>query len=182
MVTSTAAARASRGKSSARRCHRTEAPMPDQGADSRGQGDRVVRVDDALGQADDEPGAGAASRPRAGRPARSGRCGGARMVSHSTATSPIEGAGDAATRSVLPNRREEQPVPARSDPTCEPAVPPAADAARLVAAEPAEAVVAEDEVEDAVVGGPADVGPVGRRRQLRRRPPTTRPPRPGRRP
>ena len=56
MVARMAAARASRGKTSRRRRHRVEAPMPDQGADGRGQGDRVVRVDDPVGEAEDGPG------------------------------------------------------------------------------------------------------------------------------
>ena len=46
-----------------------------------------------------------------------------------------------------------------------PPPPPPPDAARLVAGQPAEAVVAEDQVEDAVVLRAADVGPVGGRGQ-----------------
>ena len=56
------------------------------------------------------------------------------------------------------------------------------DAAALVAGDPAEAVVAEDQVQDAVVLRAADVGPARRGPERRRSPPTSRPPRTSPRP
>ena len=77
---------------------------------------------------------------------------------------PDECAGDQ-PRDLAAHRLEEEPVPPGGSPH-RAGGGSAADAARLVPAEPADAVVAEDEVEEAVVGGPADVGPVRRRGQL----------------
>ena len=60
----------------------------DQRAERRGQGHRVVGVDDALGQADDEPDARPASRPRAGARPAPGRCAGPASVSTSRTAAP----------------------------------------------------------------------------------------------
>ena len=68
-----------------------------------------------------------------------------------------------------PDRRSRRRT-AGVQPVCAPAVA-AADAAGLVAGQPAEAVVAEDELEDAVVLRAADVGPHRGRDQLDHRDP-----------
>ena len=183
------------------------APLPqhaaahaDERADRRREGHRVVRVDDALAEAEHEPGDERASRPR-GRTRRGrGRCA-ARAPRHARpATSRMSAAGSSHEIWVpnsAPNMRVRPVAPQR------PAWPPAAaDAAGLVAGEAAEAVVAEDQVEDAVVLRAADVRarrrrpqrddrdpPAGRRRAARRTRPSaarrvgaaTPAPRPGRR-
>ena len=148
---------------------------PDQCAERRGQGDRVVGVDDALGQADDESDAhqGAAPQQESG-PLAVGAAG--PQGDDEEDGTHHQRAGEQPRHHVA-ERRVEEPGEAGRAPHA-PGDPAAADAARLVAREPAEAVVAEDQVEDAVVLRPADVGAVGGGGQRDDRPPTSpRPPR-----
>ena len=146
----------------------------DQRAERRRQGHRVVGVDDPLGQADDEADARPASRPRAGAPARSRSVRRARMVTTSR-TAPMTRAPGSSHDIMLPNsalKRRVTPV----GPHMLPATRPPPTLPDSLPVEPAEAVVAEDQIEDAVVLRPADVGPVGGRASARRWPPTSRRP------
>ena len=93
-------------------------------------------------------------------------------VKPSPATSRISAAGS--NQEIWPPKlalkRRSSPV----GPHIEPAAPDAADAPRLVAGQPAESVVAEDQIEKAVVLRAADVRPVRRRRELDDRDPPPR--------
>ena len=90
MPATTAAARASRGKNDRRRGPQGRGAHADQRADGRGQGHRVVRVDDPLGEAEDQrrdeqpaapqqDGGARAVGPR--RPAASARAGATQRMS-----------------------------------------------------------------------------------------------------
>ena len=139
------------------------AAHPDQGADGRGQDHRVVRVDDALGVAEDQPGQEEpAPEEQEGRPGAvgAGRPAGHPQDGHQADQRTGDQPGDLAAE-----RLGEQPVPSGRAPHGA-GGPAAADAALLVAAEAADAVVAEDQVEDVVVGRAPDVRPGGRRGQL----------------
>ena len=129
------------------------APHPGQRTHRRGQYDRVVGVDDALRVAEDQPGQE--------KPAAEQQEGGTNMVrtwrpagqpQHGNQAN--EGPGDE-PRDLAAERLVEQAIPAGRAPH-RAGRPAATDTALFIAAESADAVVAEDEVEHAVVGRAAD--------------------------
>src|ERR1017187_10904712 len=86
-----------------------------------------------------------------------------RRLIHSNATSAISAAGSSQLiwpPNSLLNSLITLAGPPQIAPPPPPAAPPA-DRAGLVPGQPAEAVIAERELQHAVVGRPADVGPVG---------------------
>ena len=154
--------------------HRADA---DQRADRRRQRHHVVRVDDSLHVAEHQRRSPAASRPTAGRTPGSATVRGRRAPRH-----PQQ-------RGERDQRRREQPAdlaaelgaeqpeqPGRAAEAAAAAWPPPPMPSPVSAAvEPAEAVVAEGQLQDVVVGRPAEVGPVGGRPSAARSPPTSRP-------
>ena len=105
------------------------------------------------------------------------RCAGARRAIHSRHDEAAAARPGAATTIWPPISVVEQPGRARSRPTAPrlPLLAAAADAAGLVAGEPAEAVVAERSARGAVVLRAADVRPATTPATARRSPPTSRP-------
>ena len=138
------------------RCrHRTSAPVADQRADRWRQGHRVVGVEDPGHEAEREAGDEQPAEPE-GQP-------GARREPAAAAGEP-EG-GDAEHQrgrdqpgDLGPDLGAEHPEQPGRTPLAARGVAPA-DRAGLGAVEPAEAVVAEGELEDRVVLRAADVGP-----------------------
>ncbi len=128
----------------------------DDGSDRRRKRHRVVRVDDPLGEAQRDTGDDQPATPEQER-----------------GTGPVGAQGAPAQRDhghQDDQRRGDEPgdltAHLRVEYPGQTGLPPAAagasapaDAAGLVAVEPSEAVVAEDEIEDAVVLRPADIGP-----------------------
>ena len=133
--------------------------------------DRVVRMDDAGGEAEDQRRHGERSAPQEQR--RSCSIGPPGARGHDEATDQQD------------QRRREQPRDLAAEVDVEETVPPGraphragrpgpADATGLVAGEASQSVVAEDQVEDAVVLRSADVRPVGCGRELDDRDPPSR--------
>ena len=141
----------------------SQAPMPTRAPMAGARADRVVRVDDALAEAEHRAGhhEPAAPEQQRGR-VRSVRL--ARHVQHEAGDEEDQRGGQQ-PRGLAAELGVEQAQPAGRAPPAA-GLAPAADAAGLVAGQPAEAVVAEDQVEDAVVLRAADVGPRRRRHQL----------------
>ena len=102
--------------------------------------------------------------PQSTSPARTRSVRACRRVNHSPATSSTSAAGS--SQAIWPPISASNSRRSRSSPHMPPPSAAAADRAGLVAAEPAEAVVAEGELEDRVVLRAADVGAAGRRPQL----------------
>ena len=148
--------------------HRAHA---DQGGQGRGQGDQVVRVDDPLGQADGEPGTGQGAAPEeeggslvvgARGPPGDEQDGGAHE----------EGAGQQPGHHVAEGRVEQAGEAGRAPHAAR--LTRTAHVAGLAPRQSAEAVVTEDQVDDAVVLRAPDIGAVGGRRQRHRRHPPPR--------
>ena len=135
----------------------------DEGRDGRREGDGVVLVEDAghqrEGQARDER----ASHPRRGMRRARVSVRGARPRRHRPAASRMRAAG--MSQEIWPPMLGVEHAAAdRSRPSG--AAAATADRAGLVAADPAEAVVAEGQLEERVVLAAADVGPHARGHEL----------------
>ena len=122
---------------------------PDDGADGRGQRHRVVGVDDPLPETDGQPGHEQPAAPEDHGGADDAGAGGP-PAQPQQRREEYEGGGqqpgDLAAEVGVEQAEQPGGTPAPG-----PAGGPAADAAGLAAVQPAEAVVAEDQVEDAVV-------------------------------
>ena len=105
-----------------------------------------------------------ATRPRAGAAARSRSVRRARSVRSRTQRAHHEGRRAAATTSCSRTSALKSRVKPGGPPHA-PGAPSRRPRCRSRSREPTEAVVPEDEVEDAVVLGPPDIGAIGRRRQ-----------------
>ena len=153
--------------------HRAPAHLPqaggahaDQRADGRGQGDGVVGVEDALHEAEDHAGDDQPPAPEGER--GPGPVGPRRPPGQPQPGGQQQQGGREQPGDLAADLGPEHAGPAGLAPA---AARAAADAAGLVAGEPAEAVVAEGQLEDAVGLGAADVRPGRRRQQLHDRDP-----------
>ncbi len=147
----------------------TGAADADHGPDRGSECDRVIRVDDPLGEAqgearDDEP--AAPQHQRRSGPVRAGGSPAERERADSEDQRGRNEPGDLPTHLGVEHPGQAGCPPATATGAAHPA-----DAAGLVAVEPPEAVVTEDQIEDAVVLGAADVGPRARRQEFHGRDP-----------
>ena len=142
----------------------------DEGADCRRQNHGVVGVDDALGVGEDEAGYH--------QPAdEDHRCRPGQIGAGLAAAVPDQVAGEHQRGRDEPGNLRthligEEAIPAGRAPA--PPAGAAADAARFVAGQAAETVVAEDQAQEAVVLAASDVGAIGGGRQLDDRDPPAR--------
>ena len=136
------------------RRHSATTPEPDERADRRRQRHRVVRVDDPGHEAEHQAGDQQPAAPQHGGGAQRGRCAGPDACDQSSTPSSTSAAGsshDASARRSRSRTAGVMPVSPQPPPGA------AADAAGLVAGQPAEAVVAEHELQHAVGLRAADV-------------------------
>ncbi len=140
------------------------APGRDRPPDRRGQGDRVVGVDDPPTEAEGGPGHDQPTAPQ--EEGGAGPVRPARPRGRDQATGQQHQGGRQQPRDLRTHVGAEQPGdPGRAPHARATGASGATDAAGLVAGQAAEAVVAEHEIPDAVVLRPPDVRAVGGRRE-----------------